>query len=455
MSVVIQSSKIVEIRLPADQGIAGACFRSGETINVANAYDDPRFYRQVDEKSGYHTESLLAAPVAGKDGKPIGVIEAINKRSRQPFDKQDESQLHRYAVDIADVLAQAGQPKALLPGMLVVTAVAGLATLLHALLPAAFAKGVGVVLVAILLGLVVKNVFTLPIKWEPGIRFALHNLLRAAIVLLGAQIAFSDVVSIGGKAAIMVVVLMLAAFTTAHLFARLFKLPMRLATLISVGAAICGNSAIAATAPAIKAREEDLSFAIAVNTLLGTSAMFLYPIVGATLNFSDAVFGTWVGAAVNDTAQVVATAFSVSPRAGEVATVVKLTRNAFLGVVVVAAGLIYAKWARDQIGGKKVALRKRIAQSLPVFLLGFLAMAMANTFGLFGWISEVTGRNVHAGLKDLTTLLIVGALAGVGLGTKFKTLRATGLAPVAVGVGVSITTAVVSLLLIHLLGPAG
>lgn len=198
-----------------------------------------------------------------------------------------------------------------------------------------------------------------------------------------------------------------------------------------------------------------MSFAIAVNTLLGTSAMFLYPAIGAAFELSDAAFGTWVGTAVNDTAQVVATAFSVSQRAGEVATVVKLTRNAFLGIVVVTAGLVYAKWASGQIGGKKVPLRKRLVQSVPAFLVGFLAMALANTFGLIGWLSETTGRNVHGDLKGLTTLLIVGALAGVGLGTRFKSLRATGLGPVAVGLAVSVTIAVASLLLIRWLGPAG
>jgi uncharacterized membrane protein YadS len=126
-----------------------------------------------------------------------------------------------------------------------------------------------------------------------------------------------------------------------------------------------------------------------------------------------------------------------------------------LGIVVVATGLVYAKWASDQIGGKRVAWRKRLAQSVPVFLVGFLAMALANTLGLIGWLSDATGRDIHGDLKGLTTLLIVGALAGVGLGTKFKTLRATGMAPVVVGLGVSVTTAVVSLLLIHWLGPVG
>lgn len=253
-SVVIHNSNIVEIRFPPDKGLTGVCFRTGETVNVANAYDDPRFYREIDEKSGYRTRALLAAPIRDNTGKVIGVIDALNRRSGEPFDAADETHLRKFAAEIAEVIEQAGQTRALIPGMLAVAVVAGLAALLHALLPQALAKGVGVVLIAVLLGLVVKNAFSIPINWEPGIRFALHNLLRFAIVLLGAQIAFSDVVSIGGKAAIMIVALMLAALTTAHLLARAMNLPMRLATLIGVGAAICGNSAIAATGPAIKAR---------------------------------------------------------------------------------------------------------------------------------------------------------------------------------------------------------
>jgi len=196
----------------------------------------------------------------------------------------------------------------------------------------------------------------------------------------------------------------------------------------------------------------NLSIAITVNTLLGTSVMFLYPVLGAQLGMSDVFFGEWVGVAVNDTAQVVATAFSMSPRAGEIATVVKLTRNALLGVVVVLVGLSYARWASGQIGGHAVSLAKRLKQSVPGFLLGFLALALLNTFGFFDWASGLLGRNTQADLKWLSDVLIVGALAAVGLGTRFASLRAAGFAPLVIGVSVSFTTATLGFVLIRFVG---
>ena len=117
---------------------------------------------------------------------------------------------------------------------------------------------------------------------------------------------------------------MALALTAAHLLGKLAGVPGRLATLIGVGTAVCGNSAIVATAPVIRALDEEVSFAVATNTLFGTAAVLLYPIIGRALHFSDHVFGTWAGTAVNDTSQVVAAGFAYSEAAGRLATAVKL-----------------------------------------------------------------------------------------------------------------------------------
>ena len=112
----------------------------------------------------------------------------------------------------------------------------------------------------------------------------------------------------------------------------------RLATLIGVGTAICGNTAIIATAPVIKAEDRDVSFAVATITLFGTAAVIVFPLLGHALGMSDVLFGHWAGAAVNDTSQVTATGFSYSVEAGETATIVKLTRNTLMVPVIFFAG---------------------------------------------------------------------------------------------------------------------
>jgi uncharacterized integral membrane protein (TIGR00698 family) len=296
---------------------------------------------------------------------------------------------------------------------------------------------------------VVGNTIPLPASAAPGIRFSFHTLLRAAIVILGAQFSFLQVVAIGGKAVIMIVVLMSLALLVAHTLGRLAGVPGRLATLIGVGTAVCGNTAITATAPVIRARDEEVSFAVATNTLFGTAAVFLYPLIGHALALSSAAFGTWAGTAVNDTSQVVATGFAYGDAAGKVATAVKLTRNALMGAVIVGVGLAYAAEPRA------VPVGTRIRQSIPLFVVGFLLMALLNTVGAIAWLGRVLHRDLLHVLNLVSLFLILVALAGVGLSTKLGAMRKIGVTPFLVGFATAATTAVTSYFLIRWLGPAG
>ena len=347
----------------------------------------------------------------------------------------------------------AGAVRLLWPGLILVVLVGLGARLIHGLLPAGIGAALGEVIFAVFLGLAVANLRPLPSATAPGIRFALQTLLRLAIVLLGAGFSFISALAIGGKALGMVVALMVLALLVAHGLGRLAGVPDRLATLIGVGTAVCGNSAITATAPVIGASDEEMAFAIATNTLFGTLAVFAYPMLGHALGMSDAVFGTWAGTAVNDTSQVVATGFAFSEAAGRVATVVKLTRNALMGVVIVGLGLLYR--ARRAAPDRPVTLLTRIRQSVPAFVVGFLIMAALNTVGAFAWVSGRTGADVGAGLQQAARLLILFALAGVGLGTRLEAMRRTGLRPFYVGLATAAGTSGASYLLIALLGPAG
>jgi uncharacterized integral membrane protein (TIGR00698 family) len=338
----------------------------------------------------------------------------------------------------------------LFPGLVIVVAVAGSARIVHGLLPESAGRILGEVIFAVLFGLIVGNAFRLPAATAPGIRFAFQTVLRLAIVLLGAGLSFVAALAMGLKALALIVVLMILALVTAHMLGRRLGIDPKLASLIGVGTSVCGNSAISATAPVIGAKDEDVAYAIATNTLFGTLAVFAYPLIGRALGLDAAEFGTWAGTAVNDTSQVVAAGFAYGESAGQVATVVKLTRNALMGAVIVAMGLLHGRTERAGPGG----FSARFRQSVPSFVFGFLIMATLNSLGWFTWLSAATGWDVGSWLSRAAKALILVALAGVGLGTRIEAMRRAGLLPLWVGLSTAVVTSVASYAWIRFLGSA-
>lgn len=352
----------------------------------------------------------------------------------------------------------------ILPGVALCVLTALLARAVHQAIPPGVGAVVGEVVFAVALGLFFGNVAKLPPNFTPGLRFSFQTVLRAAIVLLGATFSAQQVVAIGGKAVTMIVVLMTIALLAAHALGKLAGVPGRLATLIGVGTAVCGNSAIVAVAPVIRARDEDVSFAIATNTLFGTLCVFLYPLIARAFGMSEAAFGTWAGAAVNDTSQVVAAGFAYGDAAGRLATAVKLTRNALMGPVIVLMGILYARSAARSVegfrpreereGNRRASFWERAKQSVPLFVLGFLAMAALNSLGVFRELSLRTGRDLVQDAQWIARVLILIALAGVGFSTRLDAMRKTGLRPLYVGLVVAAATSAACLLWIRFLGPA-
>ena len=347
-------------------------------------------------------------------------------------------------------MTETPRPHALWPGLAVLAVVGLGARGLHGLLPAAVGRLVSEILVGIVLGLLLANLLRLPAALGPGLRVGLKRLLPVAIVLLGARLSFSEVLTLGLPALGLIAVVIATALATSHAVGRLLGLPHRVSTLLGVGASICGNTAIAATAPAIAAKDEEVALAIAVNTLLGTALMLAMPLVGRSLGLPDGAFGFWAGSTVPDTAQVVATGFSFSETAGDVATVVKLTRNASMVGVVLLVGFAYA---RAGTGGQdEGGIRSRLATSFPTFLLGFFALAALNSIGALDAASAGLGVDVPALLDRACRLLLLLALTSVALGTDLRSLAKTGLAPLWTGLTTIGATTGVSLALVWGLG---
>ena len=169
-------------------------------------------------------------------------------------------------------------------------------------------------------------------------------------MLLGAKLSVQQIAGIGLPAAAIIAVTMAGGPGVVLVLSRLAGVDGRLAVLLAVGAAVCGNSAVVATSPVIGARPRDTAYAVATVTLFGTIAVFAYPLIGHALHLGDAVFGLWSGIAINDTSQVVAASSAYSPGAFEIATVVKLIRNALMAPLLL--GIAWAWSRRTGIGGR-------------------------------------------------------------------------------------------------------
>jgi uncharacterized integral membrane protein (TIGR00698 family) len=324
------------------------------------------------------------------------------------------------------------------PGLAAVAVVAVIARFAAQWMP----WGLSEILLAVWLGLVIASARWMPASSEPGIRFAQQTVLRLGIILLGARLSLVDVATIGLGALGLVVICMTAVFAFVLLVGRVTRLPGRLVLLIGVGTAVCGNSAIIATAPVVKAEEREVSFAVATITLFGTLALFLYPLVGSALQLSDATFGLWSGVAINDTSQVVAASTAYSPIARDVATVVKLVRNTLMAPLILLIAMWWSSAAVSTVEGTRT--REGALKAFPIFVLGFLAMALLRTAGV---IDAASAQVLHEAAK----VCILMALAAVGLGTRIGLLRAVGPKPFVLGLGAGALLAAVSLAAISLL----
>ena len=345
-------------------------------------------------------------------------------------------------------------------GLLLAVGVAIAARLVHQLLPGAAGKVVSDIVIAILLGLFIRNVIGLSPGYDPGVKFAVVRVLRLGIVLLGLRLSIQDIADTGGAAMLLVFACITIALTTAYAVGRLFKISPRLTALIGVGTSICGNTAIVATAPAIGAKEEEVSFAVAVITLFGLIAVITYPIVGQALGLGNTAFGLWAGTAVNDTSQVVAVGAAHSQQALSVATVVKLMRNTIMAPLIIVMGLFLRQRASSDPANPRLVV-PRGGILIPWFVIGFLTMSLIRTSGIgAGILPRDVARpgdlqmaaSVLNAFDALAKFAILTALAGVGLGTRLQTVFRIGLKPFALGLCVSIVLSAASLGLIIVFG---
>jgi uncharacterized integral membrane protein (TIGR00698 family) len=296
---------------------------------------------------------------------------------------------------------------------------------------------------ALVLGVLIGNIISVPKTLIPGQKFAAKKVLRFGIVLLGSQLALKQVVDLGGRELIVVVgVVALTFLGTLWLGPRL-GVSKSLSLLIATGFSICGASAVAAMDGVVEADEEEVTYAIALVTLCGSLAIVLLPLLRNILGLSDPqLFGSWVGASVHDVAQVIATSSTGGDSAVQSATVVKLSRVVLLAPLVACVSIWVHRSSSGLVAKTKKTDKKQVSV-VPLFVVGFLVMIAVRTTGVIpdNWLTR---------LKTIEQVCLASALVGLASDVRVSRLLKVGGRPLLLALISWFGIAVVSLLGVRL-----
>ena len=307
--------------------------------------------------------------------------------------------------------------RVVLPGVLYAGAITVVAFIIAAIQERVFGHAVLEPLVlALVLGLAARAIATPPAAFEPGIAFSGKQLLEFAIVVLGLTLDLANIVDAGWKIVASVLMLVSMTLLLGTVIGRAMGLNTRLAVLVAVGNAICGNSAIAAVAPAIRARKADVAAAISLTAVFGVGVVLALPLLVPLLDLTDERYGVVAGLSVYAVPQVLAATFTVSAEAGQVASLVKLSRMVLLGPVVALFAFLFRE---QDDSGKSDARSLSLGKVLPWFVIGFAIAAILRTSGVIpDPLAEVA--------TNASRILTAVAMAGLGLGVDVRSLRQTG-----------------------------
>jgi uncharacterized integral membrane protein (TIGR00698 family) len=303
----------------------------------------------------------------------------------------------------------------LLPGLLLTSALALIATSLQKL------PGINIfnpLILAVLIGVSIRNTVGIRSVYKPGITFSLKKILRLAVILLGLKLSFVQVFSVGLTGLTIVLITLISAFIFTCWFGAYLGIDRKLAQLIAAGTSICGASAVLATNSVVRAADEDVAYAVTIVTLFGTISMLLYPLLDLLFQTSPREFGLWCGVSIHDVAQVVAAASQKGIESSEIATISKLSRVIFLIPMLLGLGALSASQATES--------KKAAKLPIPWFVFGFIILVILNSLSVFPpAVKEI--------VTQVNQFLLTISLGAMGLETNISKMRETGLKPLFLG----------------------
>ncbi|TFH14757.1 putative sulfate exporter family transporter [Candidatus Bathyarchaeota archaeon] len=317
-------------------------------------------------------------------------------------------------------------------------------------------KPISALMWSFIFGIIVSNIIKIPDNIQTGLRFTSSQLLKFTIALLGLVTSASVWLEVG-IGAINALVIIGFSFLTSITLGRRLGISNRLAILIGVGTSICGASAIAATAPAINAKEEEIGIAISGITLFGLISMFLYPylftntVVHNWLLGNPLVYAIWVGSGIHESAQVIAAAGALSPDYIQPALIIKSIRIFMIAPIVFASTFFLNRF---ESGEGNLKAKVAVPLFAVVFLVNSLICAGLNAYTANNVVLGSAWIWLQTALKSsLIPFLLAIAFAGVGSKVKFRDIAKVGLKPFAFAALMSIVAGVLALGMAVLIAP--
>jgi len=306
-------------------------------------------------------------------------------------------------------------------------------------------------MIAILIGIFFGNIFKVRNIMTLGLNFTQNYILKLGIICLGIQLKPFEFLEFGKISIPLIIICIISVLIVVKLIIKKLKIPRHMAYLISIGSTVCGTTAIMATAPIIKAKKNEVSYAIANITLFGILSMLIYPYFANFYFDSDPLkIGLFLGTSIHETSQVAAAGLIYdqqfdSPETLNIATVTKLIRNTFLVIMIPLFAYLYN---RGQVQEKNYSL----INIFPYFVLGFIAMIIFRNIGDHIFLETANSKNWAETINYIqlgTKIFLTMAMAAIGLSTNLKDLRSMGYKPFLVGFIAMSTVGIVSILTIE------
>ncbi|MGF9563065.1 putative sulfate exporter family transporter [Neorhizobium sp. JUb45] len=299
----------------------------------------------------------------------------------------------------------------LLPGVLATLAVSAVAIALEAA-EIQFLQGrwIESLVLAILVGMAVRSCFDLSPSLDAGIQFCAKTVLEVAVVLLGASISISAIEDAGLTLVVAIMVIVALSLIGSYGIGRLVGLSPRIATLVACGNSICGNSAIAAAAPVIHAKPDEIASSIAFTAVLGVALVLALPLLQMPLSLGVADYGVFAGLTVYAVPQVLAATAPAGLISVQTGTLVKLIRVMMLGPVIATLSVLHGRNTGGKLCWKSM---------VPWFILGFAALMALRS-------ADMIPQAALAPTSATSGLLTIVSMAALGLSVDIRSIRQSG-----------------------------